>query len=59
MVHGASQEVHLSKGEVAELAGGEPISQCAPNLHRAIGLTCESTVKHLKSRFGSLLGELY
>lgn len=59
MLYDAWQEVHLSKGEAAELAGGEPISQCAPKLHRAIGLTCESTVKHLKSRFSSLLGEFY
>ncbi|XP_056453175.1 TOG array regulator of axonemal microtubules protein 1-like [Gadus chalcogrammus] len=51
------QEVTLSKGEAAELAEGQPISQCAPRLQRAIVLTCESTVKHLKNRFSSLLEE--
>ncbi|XP_056451734.1 uncharacterized protein LOC130386899 isoform X1 [Gadus chalcogrammus] len=51
------QDVTLSKGEAAELAEGQPISQCAPRLQRAIVLTCESTVKHLKNRFSSLLEE--
>ncbi|KAM3877403.1 nuclear RNA export factor 1-like [Diretmus argenteus] len=49
------QEVTLSKGEAAKLAEGQPISQCAPRLQRAIELTCESTVKHLKNRFSSIL----
>ncbi|XP_029915000.1 zinc finger protein 862-like [Myripristis murdjan] len=51
------QEVTLSKGEAAELAEGQSISQCAPRLQRAIVLTCDSTVKHLKNRFSSLLEE--
>ncbi|XP_078146195.1 zinc finger protein 862-like [Centroberyx gerrardi] len=51
------QEVTLFKGEAAKLAEGQPISQCAPRLQRAIELTCESTVKHLKNRFSSLLEE--
>ncbi|KAJ8349850.1 hypothetical protein SKAU_G00249800 [Synaphobranchus kaupii] len=33
------------------------VNQCAPRLQKAIVLTCEFTVKHLKTRFGSLLEE--